>query len=173
MLRARAELAGGVTLERLNRVGRLLSEIAHSPAAFDTPELRAMHGTDSGASVLQTDADGLTLVLGKFSHRAETPIHDHNCWGVACVVAGRDRYRHWRRTDPGNQADRASLSLAFERELAAGDSVSWLGPPGDIHSQQGIEEPAWELILFGCNAMSLPRRYYDLTTGRVRTALPV
>lgn len=173
MRRARAELADGATVERLDRVGRLLVELALSPSLSQAPELKAMHGTDSGASVLQTDPDGLTLVLGKFSDRAETPIHDHNCWGVACVVTGRDRYRQWRRTDPGDRAEQASLSLAFERELGAGEVVSWLGPPGDIHSQQGIGGPAWELILFGCNAMSLPRRYYDLTTGRVRTALPV
>lgn len=173
MLRARAELAAGVHRDSLDRVGRLLAGFAATPGLVQEQRLRAMHGTDSAAIVLQTDDDGLTLVLGQFSHRAETPIHDHNCWGVACVIAGRDRYRHWQRTDDGSDATRASLSLAFEKELAAGDYVCWLHPPGDIHSQQGISEPAWELILFGCNAMSLPRRYFDLRTGRVTTALPV
>ena len=47
-----------------------------------------------------------------------------------------------------------------------------LGPPHDIHSQQGIDAPALELVLFGKNTMTIPRNYYDPETGKVRTALP-
>lgn len=71
-----------------------------------------MHGSDSTATVLQTDPDGLTLVLGLFSAKAETPIHDHNSWGIACVVRGRDRYRHWELDADGR------LRLLYEKVLA-------------------------------------------------------
>jgi 3-mercaptopropionate dioxygenase len=105
-------------------------------------------------------------VLGSFSHADETPVHDHNSWGVACVVQGADRYRHWEMGDDGR------VKILYEKELRAGSFVTWLDPPRDIHSQQGIGEPALELILFGKNVMVIPRRYYDPETGEVRTALP-
>jgi hypothetical protein len=64
------------------------------------------------------------------------------------------------------------VSLLYETELAAGSFVTWADPPHDIHSQQGIGEPAWELVLFGKDVSRIPRHYHDLETGSVRTALP-
>ncbi|HYM67236.1 MAG TPA: hypothetical protein VEW68_08100, partial [Patescibacteria group bacterium] len=136
------------------------------PGFLEAVEMRPMHGGDSEFDVLQSDPDGLTLVLGRFSAAEETPVHDHDSWGVACVVRGRDRYRHWE-LDPAGR-----LRLLYEKELGPGTFVTWLGPPQDIHSQQGIGEAAIELILFGKNVMEAPRHYYDLATGEVRTALP-
>ena len=108
----------------------------------------------------------LTLMLGKFSPKEETPVHNHSSWGVACVVQGRDHYRHWHHDDEGR------LKVLYEKELGPGSFVTWLDPPHDIHSQQGIGDPAFELVLFGKNTMSIPRSYYNPETGEVRTALP-
>ena len=163
---ARALLADGITAEALELVGRLLGTAGGQPGFLTAGEMRNMHGGDSQFTVLQSDPDGLTLVLGLFSAREETPVHDHGSWGVACVVRGIDRYRHW-------ELDGARpLRLLYERELTPGSFVTWLDPPLDIHSQQGVGEPALELILFGKNVMTLPRHYYDAKTGGVRTALP-
>ena len=60
----------------------------------------------------------------------------------------------------------------LEKEVEAGSFVTWLGPPNDIHSQQGIDGDAMELVLFGKNVTVIPRNYYDPETGQVRTALP-
>ena len=60
----------------------------------------------------------------------------------------------------------------YEKELGPGSFVTWSDPPEDIHSQQGIDEPATELVLFGRDVTTIPRRYYDPETGNVRTALP-
>jgi predicted metal-dependent enzyme (double-stranded beta helix superfamily) len=164
---ARIALEGAVTEESLMAVGRRLSEVSQAPNFIPAVELKTMHGSDSTATILQTDADGLTLVLGLFSPKAETPIHDHNSWGIACVVRGEDRYRHWDLGPDGR------LTLLYERVLSPGDFVTWLDPPSDIHSQQGIGEPVLELVLFGKNSMALPRRYFNPDTGEVRTALPL
>jgi predicted metal-dependent enzyme (double-stranded beta helix superfamily) len=166
MSQARSALAGGVTKASLAVVAQRLSEVSQAPDFIPAAELKTMHGSDSTASVLQTDADGLTLVLGLFSPKAETPIHDHNSWGIACVVRGEDRYRHWDLGPDGR------LTLLYERVLSPGDFVTWLDPPSDIHSQQGIGKPVLELVLFGKNSMALPRRYFNVDTGEVRTALP-
>ena len=163
----------GATETALRELGALVARLAAVPGLIPERELTAMHGTDSTATVLHSDGtDGITLVLAQFSDQEETPIHDHNAWGVACVVQGRDRYRQWERIDDGSFDDHAELRLLYERELAPGDIVLWPDPPHDIHSQQGIGGPAWELILFGKNAMALPRHYFDRATGTVRVAMP-
>jgi len=166
MATAREMLAGGVDQASLNAVGRLLSEVSREPGFIPQTEMKSLHGGDTTSAVLQTDPDGLTLMLGKFSPKVETPVHNHSSWGVACVVQGRDRYRHWHHDDEGR------LKVLYEKELGPGSFVTWLDPPHDIHSQQGIGDPAFELVLFGKNTMSIPRSYYNPETGEVRTALP-
>jgi len=105
-------------------------------------------------------------MLARFSPDAETPVHNHNAWGVVYVVRGRDRYRRWERLDDGRDPHRARLQLAEERELAAGDVITFGAPPHDIHSQQGLDGDAMELVLFGTNVTATPRNYYDATTGQ-------
>ena len=159
-------LADGVSDRSLNAVGRLLSEVSRDPGFIPQADMKSLHGGDTTSSVLQSDPDGLTLMLGRFSPKEETPVHDHNSWGIACVVQGRDRYRHWHHDDEGQ------LKILYEKVLGPGSFVVWLDPPHDIHSQQGIDEPALELVLFGKNVMVIPRNYYNPETGEVRSALP-
>ena len=166
MERARDILAGGVDEKNLETVGQLLSDVSREPGFIPAAEMKSLHGSDTTSAVLQTDPDGLTLMLGRFSPKEETPVHNHNSWGIACVVQGRDFYRHWHHDDEGR------LRVLYEKELGPGMFVTWLDPPHDIHSQQGIDEPALELVLFGKNTMTIPRNYYDPESGKVRTALP-
>jgi len=166
MAEARDVLAPGVTEGRLLEVGRKLAQASREAGFFDAVGMRRLHGGDSSFTILQTDPDGLTLMLARFPPTEETPVHDHNSWGVACVVGGKDRYRHWHHDDEGH------LKVLYEKVLKPGDFVVWLDPPHDIHSQQGIDEPALELVLFGKNVTVIPRNYYDTETGKVRSALP-
>ena len=162
MTRARELLASGAELSAL---GNLLATESRERGFVPEAEMRSLHGGDSTFTILQTDEDGLTLMLARFSALEETPVHDHGSWGVACVVRGRDRYRHYR-------VDGNDVSLLYEKELPEGSFVTWPGPPNDVHSQQGIGGDAWELVLFGKDVTKIPRHYYDLETGKVRTALP-
>ncbi|HKW60742.1 MAG TPA: hypothetical protein VJR46_13400 [Candidatus Dormibacteraeota bacterium] len=162
MQRARALLREGANLEA---VGALLAGASREPGFVPEAEMQSLHGSDSTFTILQTDDDGLTLMLARFSAAEATPVHDHGSWGVACVVRGRDRYRHYNTVD-------GKVSLLYEKELEPGSFVTWPDPPGDIHSQQGIGEPAWELVLFGKDVTRIPRHYHDLETGKVRSALP-
>lgn len=159
-------LSGGVTEDSLREIGQLLAHSSSAPGFVQEREMRALHGGDSSFTLLQTDPDGLTLMLARFSPHAETPVHDHSSWGVACVVKGRDRYRHWQLEDGGR------LRLLYEKVLEPGSFVTWLDPPRDIHSQRGIDDDALELVLFGKDVTTIPRHYYDTTTGEVRTGLP-
>jgi len=159
-------LSGGVTEDSLRGVGQLLAQSSSGPGFIQEREMLALHGGDSSFTLLQTDPDGLTLMLAHFSPHEETPVHDHSSWGVACVVKGRDRYRHWELEDGGR------LRVLYEKVLEPGSFVTWLDPPRDIHSQQGVGDDAVELVLFGKNVTTIPRHYYDTKTGQVRKGLP-
>jgi hypothetical protein len=132
--------------------------------------LRALHGTGAAATVLGEGADGGALMLGRFPAAAPTPVHNHNSWGVVCVLDGRDHHVAWRRLDDGSDPARAALEIAEERDLGPGDVVWFDGPPHDIHSQQGIGGEAWELIYFGSNPNRAPRAYFDPEAGTVTYA---
>ena len=166
MAKARDMLAGGVTEDRLVKVGERLSSASREAGFVDETNMHRLHGGDSSFTILQSDPDGLTLMLARFSPDEETPVHDHSSWGVACVVRGRDRYRHWHHDDEGH------LKVLYEKVLLPGEFVVWMDPPHDIHSQQGVDGPALELVLFGKDVTVIPRNYYDPETGKVRTALP-
>ena len=163
MARARALLADGVTEERLEAIGRLLVEASLKPGFVTEGEMQSLHGSESSFTILQTDPDGLTLMLSRFSPEAPTPVHDHKSWGVACVVKGRDRYTHWEPAPGGG------VRVLYEKELGAGSFVTWLDPPHDVHSQQGIEGDAMELVLFGRDVTKTARNYYDAETGKLIT----
>lgn len=160
MTEARRLLADGVTEESLDAVGRLLAESSREPGFVTEGEMHSLHGSESSFTILQSDADGLTLMLSRFSPEAPTPVHDHKSWGVACVVRGRDRYVHWEKTGDGD------VRVLYEKELHPGSFVTWLGPPHDIHSQQGIAEDAMELVLFGRDVTAIARDYYDAASGK-------
>ena len=165
MAQARELLESGADTESLAAVGRLLSKASSRPGFIPDTEMRSLHGSESTFTILQSDPDGLTLMLARFSPVEETPIHDHGSWGVACVVKGRDRYRHYRIVD-------GRPVIAYERELAPGSFVTWPEPPEDVHSQLGIDDGAWELVLFGRDVTTIPRHYYDVESGEVTTGLP-
>ena len=165
MVEARSMLAGAITRNKLDDVGRLLAASSAEPGFVSETGMRELHGGSASFTILQTDDDGLTLMLARFTP-TETPVHDHNSWGVACVVSGLDRYRHWRKGADGR------VEVLYEKDLAPGDFVSWLDPPEDIHSQKGVGGDALELVLFGRKVMTMERRYYDPLTGGVRTGPP-
>lgn len=128
--------------------------------------------TGRRSELLYTDETGLTLVRSRFDPDEPTPIHSHGTWGVVGVYAGRDRHQAWRRCDPGTDAGYAKLELLEERVLVPGDVVLIPHPPQDIHAQQGDGEPAYELVLFGLNAMIIPRLIFDPDLQQAREVIP-
>lgn len=151
-------------------IGLRLSRLADEPGIITEEHLISLHGSGATATILGRGTTGSVLMLARFPPESETPIHNHNSWGVACVLRGRDRYRKWDRVDDGSDPDRADIRLSWERDLEPGEFV-WFGlPPDDIHSQQGIDEAAFELVYFGSDPFAQPRSYFDPATGTVKLA---
>ena len=161
----------GATDAGFAAVADRLRQLARQPGLIDDDRLAALHGSGAAATILHEGSDGTcALMLARFPAEAPTPVHNHNSWGIACVVRGRDRYLRWERLDDGADPDRADLRLAEERVLEPGDTVAFHGPPHDIHSQQGIGDAAWELVFFGKNPNAQPRAYFDPESGAVTYA---
>ena len=159
----------GATDDGFAAVAERLRRLAAEPSLMDRADLAGLHGS-AGATILHEGPGGTTLMLARFPHEQPTPVHNHNSWGVVCVVRGADRYLRWEREDDGADPARARLRLADERTLRAGDVLWFREPPHDIHSQQGIDQPAWELVYFGRNPNTRPRAYFDPEAGTVSYA---
>lgn len=159
----------GATDAGFAAVAERLRRLAAEPSILDRAELAGLHGS-AGATILCEGADGSALMLACFPPEEQTPVHNHNSWGIVCVVRGTDRYLRWEREDDGSDPARARLRMADERTLRTGEVLWFHEPPHDIHSQQGIDAPAWELVYFGRNPNTLPRAYFDPEAGMVTYA---
>ena len=149
------------------QIGEHLRTLAADPTLIDDVRLRALHQASAQATILGHGPKGSTLMLGRFAAEAPTPVHNHNSWGVICVIRGRDRHIVWARQDDGSRLGQAELRIVGTRELEPGDVAWFPDVPGDIHSQQGIGEAAWELVYFGRDPNARPRLYFDPDHGRV------
>ncbi|MCO5177539.1 MAG: hypothetical protein M9890_11320 [Thermomicrobiales bacterium] len=147
-----------------------LQRIADRMATFvREPEVLANHVDVNGnihtgrqSTPLYTDESGLTLVRARFGPEGMTPIHNHGTWGIVGVYQGRDQYQVWRRLDSGDGEGHAQVEMVEERVLETGDVAIIPHPPQDIHAQMGHGgEPIYEFVLFGANAMIIPRLYFD------------
>ena len=155
---------GPATFER---IGHHLRALAADPNLIAKARLDALHQASAQATILGHGPKGSTLMLGRFSAEAPTPVHNHNSWGVICVIRGHDRHILWGRQDDGSQPGQAELRIIETRELGPGDVAWFPDVPGDIHSQQGIGEAAWELVYFGRDPNARRRLYFDPDRGRV------
>jgi predicted metal-dependent enzyme (double-stranded beta helix superfamily) len=161
--------SAGPTPTTFETIGELLRRLARQPALICDANMSALHDAAATFTILSRGTDGSVLMLARFPAESPTPIHDHNSWGVACVVQGRDRHIAWRRMDDGSDLERARLEVADDRVLNPGDVVSFGPPPRDIHSQQGVGGAALELVYFGADPNRASRRYYDAERGSVET----
>lgn len=154
--------------EHMRRLARNADILA---ATGQTTARQGTHGMDIRGGELHKEPNGtLALMLARFPHESETPVHNHNSWGVVCVVAGRDRYVAWRRRDDASREGYAEVEVEYEKVLAPGEVVHFADMPADLHSQQGVDAPVWELVFFGRDPNAQPRLYFDPPTHRVHSA---
>lgn len=161
----------GHSAEARAEIETALQQLALVPDVLPEVAMAQLHDKGSTATILHQGSEGRgALMLLRLPADAPTPIHNHNTWGVACVVQGRNRYWDWRRLDDGSDPNQAELRLAAVIDHGPGESVAWGDPPQDLHAQQGIDEAAYEFVFFGRNPNLQPRAYFDPDTGLVTYA---
>jgi predicted metal-dependent enzyme (double-stranded beta helix superfamily) len=159
--------------EAFARIGALLRSLAADPNLIDPSRLAGLHDSSAGFTILGHGERGSTLMLARFPADAPTPVHNHNSWGVICVIRGRDRHILWAREDNGSQPGQARLRVVESQELGPGDIAWFPDAPDDIHSQQGIGGDAWELVYFARDPTTRARLYFDPDHERVEERAPV
>ncbi|MFN2488543.1 MAG: hypothetical protein ABR529_02135 [Actinomycetota bacterium] len=157
----------GPTRGAFDAIAERLRRLARQPDLISEDRLRDLHGASASATILAEGEDGSALMLARFQPEAPTPVHNHDSWAVICVVKGGDRHIKWERLDDGSVEGRVEIRVGEERELGPGDVQFLDEPPGDIHSQQGIDGDAWELVYFGSNPLPKTRAYFDPEAGTV------
>jgi hypothetical protein len=159
----------GVGPDTLDTIGNGLKRLGNEVGlgGFDPQTLRDLHSSTAAFRIIGRHGDGSVLMLAKFPAEAPTPVHNHNSWGVVCVLQGRDRYERWERLDDGSKPDHADLRLVEESTLMPGDVVWFDRPPQDIHAQQGVDGASWELVYFGTDPTAAERLYFDPRSGAV------
>ena len=164
MLEARAAIdQHGVTAESMRIIEVSLRSLAKEPGLDEFDELEALHGGSAMAAMpLATEGDGgITLFIVRFAANNSTRVHDHLAWGVIHVLHGRDKYVEW------SQTSETEAVAKRETTLERGQSIYWLSPPNDIHSQKSLDSDVWEIIVAGKNLMAPivtdHRHYYEPT----------
>jgi predicted metal-dependent enzyme (double-stranded beta helix superfamily) len=161
----------GDTLEARRVIRERLKELSREKDILPDVDLNRLHTTGSAATILIEGEDGRgALMLLQLPPDAPTPVHNHNSWGVSCVVSGRNRYWRWERLDDGKDANRAEMRLAETHDQEPGDATLWDDPPQDWHAQQGLDGDAYEFVFFGTNPLRRPRAYYDPESHEVTYA---
>lgn len=161
----------GVTDSAMIAIQEVLSELAAIPGIKTRGTMTELHGSTSmGRALLASEGDsGICLYVSWFGRDAATPVHDHLTWGVIRVLEGQDKYIHWKRRNDTIPGD-ALVDRTEEKVLKAGESIFWLGPPLDIHSQQAVGMEIWELVMVGRDLASdyvkKNQQRFEATTGR-------
>ena len=160
----------GVTDAGLSQIGRKMQELSKRSDLFELGQYRPPipGGNVIGGFRLYAEPDDtLALAVSKFSDERPTPVHTHNTWGVICGYTGRDHYIQYDRVDDGSKDGYAKLKEVINRVITPGDSVWWLEYPHDIHWQQAVGEPAWELVLMGKSTSGIERLHFDPENRKV------
>jgi predicted metal-dependent enzyme (double-stranded beta helix superfamily) len=94
--------------------------------------------------------------------------HDHQTWGMIGVMGNAIQESRYRRVDDRARAEYARLELDRASLVKPGE-VSLLVPQVDeIHRMDNLSDrPTVEIHVYGNDLVGLPRRRYDLETGRV------
>lgn len=161
----------GHSSDARSRIRSLLELLAQQKDILPDVALERLHTSGSSATILLQGDDGEgALMLLALPDSVPTPIHNHNTWGVACVVEGTNRYWRWERLDDSSDPTHADIRLVEVFDHTKGQSAEWGDPPQDLHAQQGIDGTAYEFVFFGRNPLLQPRAYFDSETGAVTYA---
>ncbi len=132
------------------KLAELAGWLPEAAAKLDLAAARAEAARTGRSAVVAYRPGGPVLGLGWFPPQRPTEVHGHGGWGIAHVLEGTDRYERFEHLDDGAPVE--------TRELAAGDTVWWEDPPGDVHRQTGTGAGAVELVLLARDHLPLAQR---------------
>jgi len=158
------------------RVGELRPAFSRRLAAegwvageFARPDTASGMGGGIGQYALYRDEAGeLCLFSLVVPAGASTPVHDHLAWGLVGVYRGAQLDTTYARLDDGSDEARATLRVANEQTVQAGQFYTLLPPEGDIHYVKTVSDmPSVSIHLLANDTACVWRHKYDPLAGTV------
>jgi len=148
---------------------RLLAAEGWLPDEFARPDTESGMGGGIGQYALYRDEAGeLCLFSLVVPAGSSTPVHDHLAWGLVGVYRGAQLDTTYARLDDGTDEARATLRVATEQTVQAGEFYTLLPPVGDIHYVKTVSEaPSVSIHLLANDTACVWRHKYDPLAGTV------
>jgi len=148
---------------------RLLAADGWLPDEFARPDAASGMGGGIGQYALYRDESGeLCLFSLVVPAGSETPVHDHLAWGLVGVYRGAQLDTTYARLDDGRDETKATLKVANQQTVGAGQFYTLLPPDGDIHYVKTVSEgPSVSIHLLANDTGCVLRHKYDPAAGTV------
>ena len=148
---------------------RLLAADGWLPDEFARPDTASGMGGGIGQYALYRDEAGeLCLFSLVVPAGSSTPVHDHLAWGLVGVYRGTQLDTTYARLDDGKDEARATLRVANEQTVEAGQFYTLLPPEGDIHYVKTVSAtPSVSIHLLANDTACVWRHKYDPEAGTV------
>jgi predicted metal-dependent enzyme (double-stranded beta helix superfamily) len=148
---------------------RLLAADDWLPDQFAQPDTASGMGGGIGQYALYRDEAGsLCLFSLVVPPGSSTPVHDHLAWGLVGVYRGTQLDTTYARLDDGSDEQRATLQVASQQTVGAGQFYTLLPPEGDIHYVKTVSEMASVSIhLLANDTACVWRHRFDPDAGTV------
>jgi predicted metal-dependent enzyme (double-stranded beta helix superfamily) len=148
---------------------RLLAADGWLPDEFARPDTASGMGGGIGQYALYRDEGGeLCLFSLVVPAGSETPVHDHLAWGLVGVYRGAQLDTTYARLDDGRDETKATLKVANQQTVGAGQFYTLLPPDGDIHYVKTVSEgPSVSIHLLANDTGCVLRHKYDPAAGTV------
>jgi predicted metal-dependent enzyme (double-stranded beta helix superfamily) len=148
---------------------RLLAADGWLPDEFAQPDTASGMGGGIGQYALYRDEGGeLCLFSLVVPAGSSTPVHDHLAWGLVGVYRGAQLDTTYARLDDGSDETKATLQVASEKTVQAGDFYVLLPPDGDIHYVKTVSDtPSVSIHLLANDTACIWRHKYDPGAGTV------
>jgi len=148
---------------------RLLATDGWLPDEFGRPDTASGMGGGIGQYALYRDEAGeLCLFSLVVPAGSSTPVHDHLAWGLVGVYRGAQLDTTYARLDDGRDEAKATLRVANEQTVQAGQFYTLLPPEGDIHYVKTVSNmPSVSIHLLANDTACVWRHKYDPLAGTV------
>ena len=148
---------------------RLLAADGWLPDELARPDTASGMGGGIGQYALYRDEGGeLCLFSLVVPAGSSTPVHDHLAWGLVGVYRGAQLDTTYARLDDGSDETKATLQVARQQTVNAGQFYTLLPPDGDIHFVKTVSEtPSVSIHLLANDTGCIMRHKYDPDAGTV------
>jgi predicted metal-dependent enzyme (double-stranded beta helix superfamily) len=148
---------------------RLLEAGDWLPDQYAQPDYQSGMGGGIGQYALYRARDGsLCLFSLVIPSGVSTPVHDHLAWGLIGVYRGQQEETIYRRTDDGSEEGRASIEVARQQTVGAGEFYTLLPPRDDIHYVKTVSAaPSISIHLLANDTACVWRHRFDPAAGTV------